>query len=149
MSFSLPFCKNTTFFRTFANYIHSCMAEHNNTGKMGEILAREYLESKGFAILETNWHRGKYEVDIIAYMEGLIVFVEVKTRSRQDYGEPEEFVTLDKQKAYIRLADKYVIDHQRQEEVRFDIISVEIEGLDYHITHLENAFSAVGLYLRR
>lgn len=125
------------------------MAEHNNTGKMGEILAREYLESKGFAILETNWRRGKYEVDIIAYMEGLIVFVEVKTRSRQDYGEPEEFVTLDKQKAYIRLADKYVIDHQRQEEVRFDIISVEIEGLDYHITHLENAFSAVGLYLRR
>ena len=125
------------------------MAQHNITGKMGEILAREYLESKGFAILETNWRRGKYEVDIIAYMEGLIVFAEVKTRSQTDYGEPEEFVTLDKQRAYIRLADNYVIDHQRQEEVRFDIISVEIQGLDHHITHLENAFSAVGLYLQR
>ena len=88
-------------------------------------------------------------MDIIAYKEGLIVFAEVKTRSRMDYGEPEEFVMLDKQRAYVRMADKYVIDHHRDEEVRFDIIAVEIQGTDYHITHLEDAFSAVGLYLRR
>ena len=123
------------------------MALHNVTGNIGEQLAREYLEKKGFAIMETNWRKGKYEVDIIAYKDGLIVFAEVKTRSRQDYGEPEEFVTIDKQKAYVRLADKYVVAHNREEEVRFDIIAVEIEGLDYHITHLENAFSAIGLSL--
>ena len=86
-------------------------------------------------------------MDIIAYMEGLIVFVEVKTRSRQDYGEPEEFVTIEKQRAYVRMADKYVVEHRREEEVRFDIIAVEIEGIDYHITHYEDAFSAVGLSL--
>ena len=68
------------------------MALHNVTGNIGEQLAREYLEKKGFAIMETNWRKGKYEVDIIA---------------------------------------------------------VEIEGLDYHITHLENAFNAAELSLIR
>ena len=125
------------------------MAQHNDTGNIGEQLAREYLEKKGFAIMETNWRKGKYEVDIIAYKEGLIVFAEVKTRSRQDYGEPEEFVTIDKQKAYVRLADKYVVEHNREVEVRFDIIAVEIEVLDYHITHLEDAFNAAELSLIR
>lgn len=124
------------------------MAQHNKTGNIGEQLARQYLEDKGFAIVETNWRRGKLEVDIIAYKEGLIVFAEVKTRSRTDYGNPEDFVTIDKQRAYVRLADKYVIEHNREEEVRFDIISVEVEGSEYHITHLEDAFSAVGLSLR-
>ena len=124
------------------------MAQHNKTGNIGEQLARQYLEDKGFAIVETNWRRGKLEVDIIAYKEGLIVFAEVKTRSRTDYGNPEDFVTIDKQRAYVRLVDKYVIEHNREEEVRFDIISVEVEGSEYHITHLEDAFSAVGLSLR-
>ena len=124
------------------------MAQHNKTGNIGEQLARQYLEEKGYAIVETNWRRGKLEVDIIAYKEGLIVFAEVKTRSRTDYGNPEEFVTIDKQRAYVRLADKYVVEHNREEEVRFDIISVEVEGSEYHITHLEDAFSAVGLNLR-
>ena len=115
----------------------------------GEFTTVSGLEEQGFAILKTNWRRGKNEVDIIAYKEGLIVFAEVKTRSRQDYGEPEEFVTIDKQKAYVRLADKYVVEHNREEEVRFDIIAVEIEGLDYHITHLEDAFNAAELSLIR
>ena len=124
------------------------MAQHNKTGNIGEQLARQYLEDKGYAIVETNWRRGKLEVDIIAYKEGLIVFAEVKTRSRTDYGNPEEFVNIDKQRAYVRMANKYVIEHNREEEVRFDIISVEVAGNDYHITHLEDAFSAVGLSLR-
>ena len=123
------------------------MAQHNDTGNIGETLARECLERKGFAILETNWRNGKHEVDIIAYKEGLIVFAEVKTRGELEHGNPEEFVDLKKQRAYVRLADKYVIDHHRTEEVRFDIFSVEIKGTDYQITHLEDAFSAVGLYL--
>ena len=121
------------------------MAQHNDIGKLGETLCREYLETKGFAILEINWRKGRYEVDIIAYKEGIIVFAEVKTRSRLDYGDPEEFVTLDKQRAYVRLADKYVVEHMREEEVRFDILSVAITGSDYHITHFENAFTAAEL----
>lgn len=119
------------------------MAEHNDTGRTGETLAQQHLVEQGFAILKTNWRKGKYEVDIIAYKEGLIVFAEVKTRSNTDYGDPEDFVTIDKQRAYIRMANAYVIEHQRQEEVRFDIISVKMTGTDYRLEHYENAFSAV------
>lgn len=122
------------------------MAQHNDTGKLGEHLAQEHLIQHGYAILETNWRKGKYEVDIIAYKEGLIVFIEVKTRSRLDYGDPELFVTRAKQQAYVRMADNYVIQHNRDEEVRFDIISVYIDSNKYSINHLEDAFSAIGLY---
>ena len=118
------------------------MAEHNDTGMQGEALARRHLEEQGFAIMETNWRRGKYEVDIIAYREGLIVFAEVKTRNSTDYGNPEEFVDRKKQKAYIRLADAYVTKHRREEEVRFDIISVVMGPEGYRIEHMENAFTA-------
>lgn len=118
------------------------MAEHNDTGMQGEALARRHLEEQGFAIMETNWRRGKYEVDIIAYKEGLIVFAEVKTRNSTDYGNPEEFVDRKKQKAYIRLADAYVTKHRREEEVRFDIISVVMGPEGYRIEHMENAFTA-------
>lgn len=117
------------------------MAEHNDTGMQGEALACRHLEEQGFAIMKTNWRRGKNEVDIIAYKEGLIVFAEVKTRSNLQYGNPEEFVDRKKQKAYIRLADAYVTKYQRQEEVRFDIISVVMGPEGYRIEHMENAFS--------
>lgn len=124
------------------------MAQHNDTGKIGEQLAYRHLEQHGFAILKTNWKMGKYEVDIVAYKEGLIVFVEVKTRSSLDHGNPEDFVDRNKQRAYIRMANEYVIENRRSEEVRFDIISVDLSSTGYRISHIENAFSAVGLYLR-
>ena len=91
------------------------------------------------------------EIDVALCDTSVAVIVEVKTRSRQDYGEPEEFVTIEQQRAYVRMADKYVVENNRTEEVRFDIIAIEKDGDDYHITHLENAFSAVGLglYSRR
>lgn len=126
---------------------HTAMARHNDTGKLGETLAQEYLRKKGFAIVETNWRKGKYEADIIAYKEGLIVFAEVKTRSSQEYGMPEDFVDREKQRAYVRMANNYVIEHDREEEVRFDIITVYMGSNDYRIEHLEGAFSPIGLYL--
>ena len=68
-------------------------------------------------------------------------------KNHKQVGEPEEFVTIEQQRAYVRMADKYVVENNRTEEVRFDIIAIEKDGDDYHITHLENAFSAVGLSL--
>lgn len=123
------------------------MATHNNIGQQGELLAQEYLRKEGFAILETNWRVGKLEVDIIAYMEGQIVFAEVKTRSSSEHGDPEDFVDAAKQRAYIRAANNYVIQNDRDEEVRFDIIAVELSDTGYSINHMEDAFSAVGQYL--
>lgn len=120
------------------------MARHNDIGKVGETLAREYLEQREYLILETNWRVGKLEADIIAYKDNLIVFIEVKTRTDTEYGEPEEFVKHDKRKAYIRLADTYILKNRRTEEARFDIISVVIKGQQPQIRHIINAFTTVG-----
>lgn len=119
------------------------MAVHNEIGKLGEQLAADYLRQQGYAILETNWRLGRLEADIIAYMEGTIVIVEVKTRSSQGFGEPEDFVDYKKKKACIKLANAYVRLNWRDEEVRFDIISVIFSGEQYEIKHLEHAFSAI------
>ena len=120
------------------------MAKHNDLGKIGETLAREYLEQQGYLILETNWRIGKLEADIIAYKDNLIVFVEVKTRTCEEYGEPEDFVGNQKRRSYIKLANAYVLKNNRTEEARFDIISIVINGQESQIKHLVNAYTTVG-----
>lgn len=116
-------------------------------GSIGEKLAREHLEGEGYAIIDTNWRLGRQEADIIAYYEGTLVFVEVKTRQDTYIGQPEEAVNISKQRGYIKLANAYMITHRRQEEVRFDIISIILGTSDFQLKHIVNAFSAVGLYL--
>ena len=64
-------------------------------GNEGEELACAYLESKGWRILERNYFFEKSEVDIIAYDDTAIVFIEVKLRSSDKYGRPEEYVSED------------------------------------------------------
>lgn len=124
------------------------MAWNNDIGKIGEQLSQKYLQEKGYAILETNWRLGRMEVDIIAYQEGVIVFVEVKTRSSVLFGEPQEFVDEKKQKSYVRMANAYIQMKQRTEEVRFDIIAIEMNSTGYQLNHIENAFYAMDLWHR-
>ena len=125
------------------------MAWHNDIGKTGEAIAVKHLQDNGYVVLETNWRSGKLEADIIAYKDGFIVFVEVKTRSYSYHGDPQEFVDLKKQKAYISLANTYVQLNRRTEEVRFDIIAIEISTSGCLINHIEDAFSAFSIYNQR
>ena len=122
------------------------MAWNNDIGKVGEEIAKKHLEDNGYVILDTNWRMGKLEADIIAYKEGFIVFVEVKTRSSRQFGDPQEFVDYKKQRAYINLANTYVLTKSRSEEVRFDIMAIEVSSTGYRINHIENAFSAFSIY---
>lgn len=120
------------------------MATHNDKGKEGERIARQYLSDHGYLILESNWRFGHLEADIIAYKDNLVVFVEVKTRSTDWYGAPEEFVDLKKRQAYIRLANAYIVQKNRPEEVRFDIIAVVTGHDDPKINHIVGAYTTVG-----
>ena len=119
------------------------MAEHNEFGNTGETIAQESLLQNGYKILETNWHHRHKEVDIIAEKNNMIVFIEVKTRKSAFFGEPELFVTREKQKSYIQVANAYVLQNHRKEEVQFDIIAIVLNSLGKHIKHIENAFSAI------
>ncbi len=118
------------------------MAEHNELGKSGEQIAVEHLKNKGYKILETNWHAGKYEIDIIARGPRQIVVAEVKTRNSNFLMEPEAAVTKDKQRMLIKAADIYVQRNNIDLEVRFDIISVVIAKEEFRINHIEDAFYA-------
>jgi putative endonuclease len=116
------------------------MAEHNELGKKGEEMAREYLICKGYKILATNWRFGNDEIDIIASHGSFIVIAEVKTRRTSTFGEPEEFVTKQKQKFLIRATGAFIEQKKINEEVRFDIISVLVSGTRWQINHIEDAF---------
>ena len=116
------------------------MAEHNDTGIIGEDLASVYLEGKGYTVLEKNWRFGREEIDIIAQQNDTLVVVEVKTRSGSFFGEPEEFVNKAKKQNLIKAANAYLEQNGLEFEVRFDIISVLISGAKTMVHHIEDAF---------
>jgi putative endonuclease len=113
---------------------------NKNKGDWGEKVALEFLQKKGFSILETNWCFLKLEIDIIAKHEGKIVFVEVKTRFNEEKGDPEDGVTLKKQRFLIKAANYYIIEKDIMEEARFDIVSVLTENNKTQVKHYPDAF---------
>lgn len=122
------------------------MAEHNQTGVLGEQLAAAYLQEKGYIIRHTNWRSNHKEIDIVAENEQYIVIVEVKTRHSTFFGLPEEAVTRQKQRFLVRAANDYVLQYDCQKDVRFDIISIVLTNGQPQITHIEDAFSVIGLW---
>ncbi|PTT01044.1 YraN family protein [Pedobacter sp. HMWF019] len=117
------------------------MAKHIDLGKYGEELARNYLENKGYRILEKNWVYGRAEIDLIAFWEGQIIFVEVKTRRSAEHGEPEDFVDWKKEKQLEFASLEYIERKNHQGEIRFDIIAIVFENKElYTINHIEDAF---------
>ena len=110
-------------------------------GNRGEEKAIDYLLSNGYVILERNWKIGHLEVDIIASNKDFLIIVEVKTRKSNIFGEPEEFVTLQKQRNLIRAAASYITKFGITKEVRFDIVSVILkDDQEAEIRHIPDAF---------
>lgn len=117
------------------------MASHHELGKKGEQMAMAFLQEKQYQILHTNWKYGKKEIDIIARQGSTLVFVEVKTRSSQYFGMPEEAVHGHKEDLLLRAADSYLHQYALSpEQIRFDIIAITLAPGAEEITHLEDAF---------
>lgn len=108
-------------------------------GKIGEKLASNYLEKNNYKIIEKN-HRSRFgEIDIIAKVDDIFVFVEVKTKSTRAYGEPEEMVNFKKKQKLIRLAKSYMQDKEISDKpFRIDVISVILKD-EPKIKHFKNA----------
>jgi putative endonuclease len=117
------------------------MADHIDTGKLGEDLAIEHLANKGFSILERNWHFRKLELDIIAMDGEYLVIVEVKTRTSSYFENPKDAITLKKQKFLFDAAEAYILETKDDHEIRFDIVEVLLENDNTLITHIEDAFA--------
>ena len=117
------------------------MADHNELGKEGEAMAVAYLQKKGYTILDKNWRYLKAEIDIVAQRDPeTLVIVEVKTRTNNFIGNPEEFVSKKKIKLLTQAANEYVISKNINVEVRFDIIAIVKNSKYQHLEHLEDAF---------
>lgn len=117
------------------------MSKHNDLGKQGEQAAVDYLKTKGYKILETNWRYEKSEIDIIAKYKEEIIFVEVKTRSSKNFGYPEEAVDNKKQNQISNAAGNFLRENKLKQSVRFDIISLNTtSNHQFEIYHIEDAF---------
>jgi putative endonuclease len=116
------------------------MAEHNELGKEGEKLAVKFLLKNDYKILETNYRYLKAEVDIIAQKGNTLAVVEVKTRSTDYFGNPQDFVNPKKIKLLLSAIDYYVVDKDLDVDVRFDIIAIIHQQKETKIEHLEDAF---------
>ena len=109
-------------------------------GTVGETLAKKYLEQKGYNVLEINWRHKRWEIDLIAEKSQEIVFVEVKTRTGNFFGEPELAVTKTKQNFLGQAASEYMNQKRLGGDVRFDIISITVKSFGNEILHVEDAF---------
>lgn len=116
------------------------MAKHNILGNSGEDSACEYLQKKGYSIIERNWRSGHKELDLIASNGSELVIVEVKTRSGRQFGNPQDAVTDRKIMRIVSAAHAYVRYHRIDLPVRFDIISIVNDGCEETIEHIERAF---------
>ena len=108
-------------------------------GKFAEDKAMEYYVSKGYAIKERNWRLRRIEIDIIAQMEDVIVFIEVKARSGRDTSALEA-VTFDKIKRMARGADIYLKMQHADFEYRYDIVTLTGDFNKYELEVYEDAF---------
>ncbi|MBN1415421.1 MAG: YraN family protein [Bacteroidales bacterium] len=116
------------------------MSNRMALGKRGEDIALQYLLKKGFKLLEKNWRFHHKEVDIIALDGQDLVFVEVKTRSNERYGSPEEAIDNRKQQYLIAAAEAYTLYRNPDVNIRFDIVSIILRADCYSIDHIEDAF---------
>jgi putative endonuclease len=109
-------------------------------GRDAEKAARDYLEQNGYNVLETNWRFRKYELDIIAKEGETMVFIEVKARSTDEFGEPEIFVNRKKQRFMVAAADFYIQERDIPLESRFDVIALLPINDSFTIKHIKDAF---------
>lgn len=117
------------------------MAQHNQTGIIGEKLAEEYLLKKGFVILHKNWRFSHWEVDIIASQNNFLHFIEVKTRRTKTYGLPEEDVTRKKIENLIYASEEYTFQNPQWTKIQFDILSINLnKGLPTAYFFIEDVY---------
>ena len=118
------------------------MSASKSLGQLGEDCAAEFLEESGYKIVARNFRIRSAEIDIIAQRDGVLVFVEVKTRSNIRHGLPVEAVTLRKQKKIIEAAGVFLQDEKFCDcACRFDVVEIYLRGTSVEeINQIENAF---------
>ncbi len=113
------------------------LPKHLLEGRRGERIACRFLLKEGFDVLARRYHSRSGELDIVAFEGDVLTFIEVKTRSSGEFGEPWEFVDWQKQQILRRAAEDFIAEQDMGHYAyRFDIVSV----LRDTVTLFRNAF---------
>lgn len=114
-------------------------------GKEGEKIAAFFLKKNGYRIIETNFRCVLGEIDIVAYEDRDLVFIEVKTRKSEELGYPEQAVGRKKQKKLSQLALWYLEKNKLTDiKARFDVVAVTmISDSTNEIKLIKNAFDFI------
>ncbi|MGH9420719.1 MAG: YraN family protein, partial [Thermoanaerobaculia bacterium] len=114
-------------------------------GERGERIAGQWLEARGWTILERRFRSGHRDIDLVigrVEAQGRVVaFVEVKTRASADFGGALSAVGWQKQREMARAARAWLSSGRRTGDVyRFDVVGVLYDSRGFEVTHIENAF---------
>ena len=111
-------------------------------GNDGENRAAAFLESKGFSIIERNWRTNRGEIDIIAYKNDTLVFVEVNTLPNGTLDMIQRELNYQKRERILKTSKRFLLKHRQYSNsyVRFDVIVIDMPGLE-PVYHIENAFT--------
>jgi putative endonuclease len=110
-------------------------------GKTAEDAAAKFLKAKGYKILERNYKNKFGEIDIIARLEGVICFLEVKARHSLNFGFPQEAVSVRKQRQIARVAISYLkLNKLLEYPARFDVLALLYTNKQPQVSLITNAF---------
>jgi len=115
------------------------MAEHNILGVEAERKALTFLSEKGYQLLQKNYRFQKAEVDLIMQQGTTLICVEVKARTNDFFGTPEQFVSSKKIKLLVRAMDHYLKENTIEMEVRFDVVACIVKGNKWFLKYITNA----------
>lgn len=126
------------------------MAEHNFVGKIGEGLARQYLEKQGYKILEQNYKTKYAEIDLVAeksygfFGKKSLVFVEVRTKIGENFGSPEDTLNKSKLRKVLHNALAYSAFKKWQGPSRIDAVCIVLKPdlKVSRLTHHENIIAS-------
>jgi putative endonuclease len=114
-------------------------------GREAEGLAAGWLEGRGWRVLTRNHALRGGEVDLVCEREGVIAFVEVRSRSGEEHGGPEETVDRRKARRVVLAAEDWLARHGAEgRDLRFDVVAVTFGQGDPRIVHFPAAFDADG-----
>jgi len=116
--------------------------KRRDTGILGEKLAKDFLKKRGYHILETNYRCPEGEIDIVAKHKDSLAFIEVRTKTSQEFGSPEESITPVKRERMRATASHYRQTHDNLPTLwRIDVVAVELNqsGKLSRIELIENA----------
>lgn len=112
----------------------------SNIGHIGEMIAEKFLQKKGYTIVEQNFRTKYSEIDLIVKKKNVLVFVEVRTKTNEFFGSPEETINKNKINRLIRGAQAYAAYNKYPGNLRIDAICIVLNPDDspHRITHYES-----------